>query len=64
MSSNIAEKIVEKLRALPLEKREEVLKFAENLSVCIIGQSDDTRTSRISQRKRASRRRELVSYLF
>ena len=32
MSSNIEEKIAETLRALPPEKQEEVLKFAETLA--------------------------------
>lgn len=32
MSSSIEDKIIEKLRSLPFEKQEELLKFAENLA--------------------------------
>lgn len=32
MSTNIEDKIIEKLRSLPFEKQEEVLRFAENLA--------------------------------
>jgi hypothetical protein len=32
MSSNIEEQIIEKLRMLPPEKKEEVLKFTQNLA--------------------------------
>ena len=32
MSANIEEKIIEKLRALPPDKQEEVLRFTEDLS--------------------------------
>jgi hypothetical protein len=33
MAANIEESVIEKLRALPLEKQQEVLEFVENLAV-------------------------------